>query len=438
MNKEELKAIQDGIEAKIAAGVESFKTAMAADKAAKETEIKGLKDQLAEVVAKLAKIEAMPAGKGAPGKIHVFGSEKFLGRDMKHQLVDIRNKAAEKPKNFPVFADDEKAEGFAKFMIAVNNAGARNPSNEAKQYIEKITENDFVAKAAMAEGTTTTGGFLVPTEYQWDVIMLSRDKTWALQECAVVQMGTNDLRLPTETALATVNWNTEANAATESEPTVGQVQLTAKKLDAFAKVSNELLMDSYVDVAGMLANQFSYGVSLELDNQVLNGDGTKLGSGVLTAAAGFSVVFANGLGSTNFSAISGDNLSLAAESPDEMYIPGGKFVFNKLIMHYIRTLKDSQNRYIYAQPGNGVPGTIWEYPYIMSSKGPKVTAVSTAYVAFGNWKYYYIGRRVGAMMIEVDPYGFFTSSQTQYRMVTRWGGKIAQANAFCRILTAAS
>lgn len=436
MNKEEIIALQKGISDEISKGIEDLKKSMDSEKAAKEQEIKALKDQLSLVNEKLAKLEALPVGKGAPGHVHNYGSQKFLGRDLKHQLVGIRDKAAENPKRFPMFANDEKAEGFAKFMLAVIDAGARNPSNEAKEYIAKVLENDLVAKTAMNEATTTQGGFLVPTEYQWDLIMLSRDKTWALQECSVVQMGTNDLRLPTETALATVAWNTEGNAAGESEPTVGQVQLTAKKLDAYAIVSNELLQDSYVDVSGMLSNQFSYGISLELDNQVLNGDGTKLGSGVLTAAAGFSVIM-TGSGSGSFSSISADNLSLAAESVDEMYAPNGRFVYNKLIQHYIRTLKDSQGRYVYANPGNGVPGTIWEYPRIVSSKGPKTTAVSTAFVGFGDFKYYYIGRRVGAMMLEVDPYGLFTAGQTRYRVITRWAGKIAQANAFCRVLTGA-
>ena len=307
------------------------------------------------------------------------------------------------------------------------------------KFLAECEAGDIIGKTALAEGTTTTGGYLVPTEYQWELILLSRDKTWALQNCSIVNMGTNDLRLPTESALATVAWTGEASAATESEPTVGQVQLTARRLDAYAITSNELLQDAYVDVAGMLANQFSYGINLELDNQVLNGTGNNAGSGImsgiLTAAAGFSVVF--GTGSAAFSCLTADNLSNAAQSLDEGYIPGAKFVFNKLIMHYIRTAKDANGRYIFAAPGNGVPGTIWEYPYIVSSKGPKTTGATTAFVAFANFQYIYIGRRVGAMALEVDPYGLFTQNQTRFRVVSRWAGKIAQANAVCRIITSA-
>lgn len=429
MNEEQLKKMHEELTKSVKDGLDALKTAAGEQAELRKKENAVLEAKLAEVSEKLAKLEAAPVKTvTAPA---IIKSTKFLGRNISRQMVGAREKAyRDRAKDgYEHIHQEEHADNLAKFFLASALAlKFKNP--EALKYLEEVR-----AKAAMQEDTTTEGGFLVPTEYEWDMLKLSRDLTWALRECRVIDMGTNDMRVPKEGSLASVAWTAEEVAATESEPTVGQVQLTAKRLDAFAIVSNELLQDAYVDVAGMLAEQFSYGINLELDNQVLNGDGTKLGSGVLTAAAGFSVV-QTGAGSQFFSSVNADFLSDMIRKVDEGYIPGGKFVYNKLIMHYIRTLKDTQGRYVYAAPGNGVPGTIWEYPYIQSSKGPSTTATATPYVVFGNFKYYVIGRRVGSMVLEIDPYGLFTTNQTRYRVVSRWAGKIGQANAFCRLLTA--
>jgi len=291
------------------------------------------------------------------------------------------------------------------------------------------------AKAQMQEGTDSEGGYLVPDEYAWEIAKLARAKSFALNQCTVLNMGTDTLKLPAEASLVSVAWTAEEGGITESEPTFGQVQLTAKRLDGYAKVTNELLQDSNIDIVGLLTEQFAYAVGLELDNQVLNGTGDPV-SGVLTAKAGYSVVM--GSGETNFSSISADDLSNMIAQIDEGYDDNLLFIFNKLIMHYIRTLKDDNNNYIYAKPGNGVPGTVWEIPYFQSAKAPKTTGANTAFVVLGNFKYFYIGRRVGSMSLDIDPYGLFTTYATRFRIVTRWGLAVAMAKAFCRLLTAAS
>jgi len=209
--------------------------------------------------------------------------------------------------------------------------------------------------------------------------------------------------------------------------------LTAKKLASLTSgISSELLQDSIFDIVGWLTEQFMYTQGLELDNQALNGTGSPL-SGVLTAACGYSVSLATG--STNFSAISGDKLSEMIYKLSEADAANAKFVFNRLIMHYIRTLKDTTGQYIWQKPGDGRPGTIWETPYIQSVKGPGTTGATTAFVALGNWKYFYVGQRMG-MTIAVDPYTDFNKDQVRFRAIRRVALAIARSTAFVRLLTA--
>ncbi len=406
-------------------GLKEFKEEI--KKTVDETVKTTIEEKTKDIDERLEKIEKLPIT-NVKFNINKIPST-YKGYNLSHQLEKIRKIAGKRADEYPVFSDDEKAEDWAKFLIAFIKF-------KKHQDISALADIQAIqAKAQLQEGTDSEGGYLVPDEYAWEIAKLARAKSFALNQCTVINMGTDTLKLPAEASLVSVAWTDEEGGITESEPTFGQVQLTAKRLDGYAKVTNELLQDSNIDIVGLLTEQFSYAIGLELDNQVLNGTGSPV-SGVLTAKAGYSVVM--GSGETNFSSISADDLSNMIAKIDEGYADDLLFIFNKLIMHYIRILKDDNSNYIYAKPGNGVPGTVWEYPYFQSAKAPKTTGASTAFVALGNFKYFYIGRRVGSMALDVDPYGLFTTNATRFRIVTRWGLAVAMVKAFCRLITAAS
>lgn len=391
-------------------------------------------EKLAPLNDRLEKIEALPLPKKGEAA-NINSSAKYKGYKLSGMLAHqgIREKLVSNPDRYPTLSKEENIEKWGKFMVDTvqylkfNNQEARQGMLDFQR---ANIEPEYMSKAALQEGTADEGGYLVPDEYLFDVIMLTRDVTFALQECRMVNMSRDVLRIPSESSLVAVNWTDEEAAATETEPTFGETVLTAKRLDGYGIVSNELLADSAVDISGMLTEQFGYAISRELDNEVLNGTGARV-SGVLTANAGYSVV----MSLSNFSSISHVDLSNAISKVDQGFTANGKFVFNKNILHFIRTQLDSNNRPIFAMPGNGVPGTVYEYPYIVSTKAPSTTGSSTAFIAFGDFKQFYIGRRLGVTSLDIDPYGEFTKYRTRFRMVTRWGLAVAQPKAFCRIIT---
>jgi len=148
------------------------------------------------------------------------------------------------------------------------------------------------------------------------------------------------------------------------------------------------------------------------------------------------ITFASG--ETAFSNITSDYLSEAIEQIEEGYAQGAGFYVGRLTMHYIRTLKDGNSAPIYSNPGGQVPGTIYGYPRYVSEKMPNTSAAETRFVIFGNLKNYIIGRRLGAMTLDIDPYGNFANYQTRLRMVTRWGLSIANTSAFAVLATHAA
>jgi HK97 family phage major capsid protein len=92
---------------------------------------------------------------------------------------------------------------------------------------------------------------------------------------------------------------------------------------------------------------------------------------------------------------SGDVYQLTADDLLDMIdatpsgaLNGAKFYFHRTILSIIRKIKDNDGNYIYQQPANGLPGTIWNYPYETSDAFPTASAVTDGdqYVLFGNLK----------------------------------------------------
>lgn len=379
-----------------------------------------------DLAERLEKIERIPTVKSS-FNINLQ-SEKFLGYKVSKQLGSVRDMAAKNAGTFEVLGDEQKANEYAKFMIAFIKAKVHD-SAEAKAYLA-----DFYQKANLAEAST--GAYLVPDQYVWEMCMLARNATFALRECTVIPMSTDQMYVPAELTLASVTWTTpETGQLTAGEPTFNQVSLAAKRLDGIATITNELLNDTAVDIAGILSEQFGYAVAFELDNQVLSGTGTPV-SGLTTAAAGYSVVLATT--STNFSAMTADTFSDAIYKLESGDTYNARFIINRIGLNYVRKLKDTYGQYVFANPGAGVPGTIWEYPYFMSEKITNTSAVSTAFAVFGNFKKYYIGRRMAAGALDVDPYGKFDYYQTRFRIISRWALAVGRSTAFVRLMTAAS
>lgn len=354
---------------------------------------------------------------------------KYKGYNLNRQADAIKRHAEKNPHAYETFCkggklDEEKIDNYSKWCIDFINAKVHG----------NVESMQALQKASYAEGADATGGYVVPIEYQWDMVQLARNKAFAINECTVIPMSGDSLKLPSEATLASGTWEGEADTIASGEGTFGQVSLTAKKYASLATLSNELLADQAVDIVSILTEQLSYDTLVNgLDNQVLNGDGTTF-TGLLDAGSSNEVTLAG----TTFASIDADDLSVAISKLSQGDLENAKWVLNPLIKHYLRILKDSNNAYIFQRPEGGLSATAWELPIIESAKAPSTTAVDTSFVVLGNLKKYYIGQRKGLVSLDVDPYGLFSTDQTRFRMTSRWGLASSRASAFCKITTAAS
>ncbi len=234
---------------------------------------------------------------------------------------------------------------------------------------------------------------------------------------------------PMENAAVSVAWG---NTTSESEPGVTEVELSANELSAYSVVKSATLMDARSDIVSWLTSALAEAAGLELDNQGFNGTGTPF-FGILTSTgAGYSVTLAG----TAFEDVSFTNLSDMIAKLDGLKKQGARFWMHGQAIHYIRILRDDNNRPIfYETVGMPTSGTILGFPYSEVIKMPSTTAANTAFLAFGNLRYYAVGRRLEVSTLSVNPYLLWTTNRMAYKLYQRWGMYPALKNGFVRMLT---
>jgi len=357
------------------------------------------------LASRLEAIEKMPLDKAVAPYINVIPKE-YLGRKLHKQAQFIRELAGKSPAMFEAFCSEEKVDAFVKSML------------------------NFICKATMNETTGSQGAYLVPDEFQWDIIRLAENQSYALQLATILTMNSDQLYVPAELTRPTMAWKGESVQMSQADATLAQVNLQAKKLTGYTAVTNELLQDSAIDVVGLITKQMAYGTAMELDNQMINGTGDPV-SGLGTSAVTNIVNTATGA----MSAITASDLSLLISKLAQGDLVNARMLVGRLALHYIRSLKDTNGQPIFANPGMNVPGTIYGFPYALTENIANTDGAAKLMGVFGDFKKFIIARRQGSMVLESNPYSRFDYNETQFRMVTRWAMAIGRASAFARITT---
>jgi len=271
--------------------------------------------------------------------------------------------------------------------------------------------------------------FPLPDIVDAEILAFAREVSVVLQYARIWQMSSDKQSFPSETAAADVAWG---NTTSQSEPGITEVELDANELSAYSVVKNATLMDARSDIVSWLTQALAEAAGQELDNQTFNGSGSPFFGILAPTGAGYSVT----LGGSSFSDITFTDLSAMIAKLDGMRKQGARFWMHGQGLHLIRTLKDDQHRPIfYDTVGSPTSGTILGYPYSEVMKMPSTTGADTAFMAFGNLRYFGVGRRLDVATLSADPYGLWTTNRMRYKLYQRWGMKIGLRNGFVRMLT---
>lgn len=257
---------------------------------------------------------------------------------------------------------------------------------------------------AQTAGTTTAGGFTVPTELA--AVIDKTLKMWGpmYDEAICTVLNTNsgnplDFPRTDDTAVAAAQ-HTEAGAMTDD----GGVDAVFSKmtLGAFAydtewvQISMELLQDSAVNIEQFIGELLGERLARRVNTELTVGDGTGDPLGIVAASAAGKVAAAA-------AAITGDELIDLLHSVDPAYrmSPKARFMFNDSTLASIRKLKDGQGNYLW-QMGDvrvGEPGSLLGQPYSVNQAMASIAASAKA-VIYGDFSKYFV-RKVGSPVVGV-------------------------------------
>jgi HK97 family phage major capsid protein len=271
---------------------------------------------------------------------------------------------------------DEQKKSAAEFIKAAYH-----------QNFARAKELSGVSKG-MTEGTNADGGFLVPEIFASEIIRVANDYGIVRQNARHWPMNSLKVNVPTANGIS-VNRVGEGAAAGSSKPTISRTVLTAKKLVALIPVANELLEDADPDVMSVIALLAAEGFAGKEDDWGLNGLAS--GEGILQNTT--VPVRTMATGQDTFIEALLDDYLLLQKLLYAKALSGAKYFMHLQNWINLRSLKDSQGRYLLGNPSDEAAPRLWGLPVVTSDILPTTTGVSTKFAGLANFNYMLFGDR---------------------------------------------
>jgi HK97 family phage major capsid protein len=300
-----------------------------------------------------------------------------------------------------------QTKSFRYFVPVVVQGKGYAPAFEA--YIRKgkdaMGPND---KKTLSEGLDTAGGFLVPEDYQTELVKKIAAAAVIRQIARVVQTSRDIVRFPRinygtddiYTSGVRLAWigETPASAAVHrvTDPVFGSIAIDVHVAMASMPLTNSLLEDSAFDVMGVASDLMGEAFALGEDNVFINGTGVGQPMGLLTQAEGDgpAAVHSGSAGTLMAAGLRNLFYGLPAQ-----YRRNARWVMNSATQNVAEGINDTTGRPIVvplsvASLGMAPFDTIKGKPVLCDEFMPAATA-GLYPIAFGDFSGYYIVDRVG-------------------------------------------
>ena len=273
---------------------------------------------------------------------------------------------------------------------------------------------------ALAVGTGTDGGYLVPDELERAVNRAVRDASPIRAIAGIRQVSASVYRKPFAVTGAEAGWVAETAARPETDsPTLAalaEMSFPTMELYAMPAATSQLLDDSAVDINEWIAEEVRDSFAQQEGTAFVTGNGTAKPKGFLNYSkvaqaswtwgnigfilTGVDAAFPTASASVN----PADKLIDLVYAVRAGYRANGTFVFNRATQAAIRKVKDAEGDYGWQPPSKaGEPSLLMGYPVAESEDMPNMAADSYS-VAFGDFRRgYLIVDRVGIRVLR-DPY----------------------------------
>lgn len=282
----------------------------------------------------------------------------------------------------------------------------------------------------MEEGTPSTGGYLVPIEFDKNLVKALKHEN-VIRSISKVITTAAPHRINIALTDVSADWVAESGVFTPSTPTFNQLSLDAFTLRAAALASEELLQDSMFDLEDYLVSNFALAFAAKEEQAFCVGTGEGQPTGIFTSKGGDV-----GITTAGATDIKADELIDLTYSLKDGYKKSAIFVLNSATLAGIRKLKDGNGVYMW-QPSLQAdqPDRLLGFPVYVSQYAPTIAAGAYT-VAFGDFQNYWIADRSGRTVRRADELhianlqtGFYAFQRVDGKTVLPEGIKLLKQHA---------
>lgn len=222
---------------------------------------------------------------------------------------------------------------------------------------------------ALAAGSATAGGYLVPEQYSADIIPLRRAMTVVRSSGPrTVPLPTGTLNIPKITSGASGSYIGENTNAPKTQQVMGNVALTTKKLAVLVPVSNDLIRMANIAADAMVRDDIVRALAVTEDAAFLRGDGTGgTPKGLRYWAPPANISASAGTTLANMTTDLGT--LMVALMNNNVPMINWRWVFAPRIWKALFTVQNANGFYVF-QNEMAVNKTLWGFPFSMTTSIP--------------------------------------------------------------------
>ena len=316
----------------------------------------------------------------------------------------------------------------AKAVAAADGFRVSEVAKSDYDYVRSLVKGEIRSHQFETRGTMTPSNAsgVVPQSFVNRVYDLAREVGPMLDLGERFETaGGEDLKIPVLTNYATAVLETAGATIDESEPTFSSITLGAYKYAFLVPVARELIEDSGVDIAEVLARAAGNSIGYAVNAALTTGDGSDKPNGIMTAAGtGVSGTIAGGL----FTADQLIDLTYSVDGAVRR-LQGTGWLMSPTAIRNARKLKTTDGYYLFEPGLNGATADrLLGYPVF---ENPAVAAVGSAAASlgFGYLPSYKI-RLAGGLRVDRSDDFKFGNDLSVFRFMIRVDGDLSHQEHF--------
>ena len=340
--------------------------------------------------------------------------------DLKKQIEDAFIKATAEPtaENVQAYENLCKISQIQAEQITVKES--KPELSEKAKFAKALRE----ALGSMPSGSTVA----VPLEVSAE-IEKKRNEISKLRRFCTVHPCTGNYALQVEGTGVTVSYVAESAAIGDGTPTVNTINLTAYKLGALVKMSNEFIQDEAADIVAYITNLIADGFAKMEDAEILNGTGSSYNhmTGIVPSCTANTVTCATA------KTVTWKEVKATIQKLTKGYRNNATCVMSQELADAIHEMKDGSN---YIFPQNEPLTSILGIPVVISADLGNVES-GKAMMVVGDFSYYHIADRKDLTVKKLEEL-YAANDQTGILAVQRIDGKPSQVEAFAVLVSKAA